>query len=63
MDGLHVLSEMKRMAIQTRVILLTGHLSLTDEQKGIKEGAFAYLFKPVPITKLVGVIRSAVEKK
>jgi DNA-binding NtrC family response regulator len=59
MDGLQVLSEIKRMALETRVILLTGHLSLTDEQKGIQKGAFAFLFKPVPITKLVGVISSA----
>jgi two-component system, OmpR family, response regulator len=59
MDGLHVLSEIRRMAIGARVILLTGHLSLTDEEKGIKEGAFAYLFKPFPILKLVSVIQAA----
>jgi DNA-binding response OmpR family regulator len=59
MDGIHVLSEIKRMALNTRVILLTGHLSLTDEEKGIKEGAFAYLFKPFPILKLVSVILAA----
>ncbi|MBA4392645.1 MAG: response regulator [Desulfobacca sp.] len=61
MDGIHVLSEIKRMALEARVILLTGHLSLTDEEKGIKEGAFAYLFKPFPILKLVGVIQAAAE--
>ena len=31
----------------------------TDEEKGIKEGAFAYLFKPFPILNLVGVIEEA----
>jgi len=59
MDGIHVLGEIQRMALQTRVILLTGHLSLTDEEKGIQEGAFAYLFKPFPILKLVGIIEAA----
>ncbi|MFH0787755.1 MAG: response regulator [Pseudomonadota bacterium] len=59
MDGIQVLSEIKRMALDTRVILLTGHLSLTDEEKGLKEGAFAYLFKPFPILKLVSLIEAA----
>ena len=59
MDGIQVLAEIRRMALEARVILLTGHLSLTDEEKGIKEGAFAYLFKPFPILKLVGVIETA----
>jgi DNA-binding NtrC family response regulator len=59
MDGIQVLGEIRRMALQTRVILLTGHLSLTDEEKSIKEGAFAYLFKPFPILKLVGLIEAA----
>jgi DNA-binding response OmpR family regulator len=59
MDGIHVLSEIRRMALEARVILLTGHLSLTDEEKGIKEGAFAYLFKPFPILKLVSEIEAA----
>lgn len=59
MDGIQVLNEIKRLALDLRVILLTGHLSLTEEETGLKGGAFAYLFKPIPILKLVGVIESA----
>ena len=59
MDGIQVLTEIRRLALDTRVILLTGHLSLTDEENGLKGGAFAYLFKPFPILKLVGLIDSA----
>jgi DNA-binding NtrC family response regulator len=59
MDGIQVLAEIKRLALDLRVILLTGHLSLTEEETGLQEGAFAYLFKPVPIQKLVSVIASA----
>ena len=59
MDGIQVLAEIKRLAIDTQVILLTGHLSLSDEETGIKEGAFAYLFKPFPILKLVSLIEEA----
>jgi DNA-binding NtrC family response regulator len=59
MDGIQVLAEIKRLEIDTRVILLTGHLSSTEEQAGLKEGAFAYLFKPFPILKLVSLIEEA----
>lgn len=59
MDGIQVLTEIRRLAIETRVILLTGHLSITDEEDGLKGGAYAYLFKPIPILKLVGLIESA----
>ncbi len=59
MDGIQVLTKIQGLALDTRVILLTGHLSVTDEEKGLKKGAFAYLFKPFPILKLVGLIQSA----
>ena len=59
MDGIQVLAEIKRLSIKSRVILLTGHLSLSDEETGLKEGAFAYLFKPFPILKLVSLIEEA----
>jgi CheY-like chemotaxis protein len=59
MDGIQVLAEIRRLAISARVILLTGHLSITDEEDGLKGGAYAYLFKPIPILKLVELVESA----
>ena len=59
MDGIQVLTKIHGLALDTRVILLTGHLSVTDEENGLKRGAFAYLFKPFPILKLVSLIDSA----
>lgn len=59
MDGIQVLAEIKRLGIDSRVILLTGHLSISDEEKGLKEGAFAYLFKPFPVLKLVNLVEEA----
>jgi CheY-like chemotaxis protein len=59
MDGLQVLAEIKRLEIEARVILLTGHLSSSEEQAGLKKGVFAYLFKPFPTLKLVSLIQEA----
>ncbi|MBI4765545.1 MAG: response regulator [Deltaproteobacteria bacterium] len=59
LDGLQVLAEIKRLEVEARVILLTGHLSSSEEQAGLKEGVFAYLFKPFPTLKLVSLIQEA----
>ena len=58
MDGLSVFAESKRLAPRTRVILLTGHFSLDGDADSYDE-VFAYLFKPLPIAKLVEVIAAA----
>lgn len=59
MNGIQVLTEIKRLSLPTRVILLTGHFSLPDEETTLKSGAFAYLLKPYPIMKLVELIENA----
>lgn len=58
-DGLEVLGEMKRLTPETQIILLTGHLSVTEEQDGLRCGAFAYLLKPHPLPALVDRITAA----
>jgi DNA-binding NtrC family response regulator len=62
MDGMQVLSEIKRLAIHTQVILLTGHLSITEEEDSLRAGAFAHIFKPYPVLKLVELIETAGRK-
>jgi two-component system, OmpR family, response regulator len=63
MNGIQVLSEVRRLSLPTRVILLTGHFSLPDEEKTLKSGAFAYLLKPYPILKLVDLIENAATRE
>ena len=41
------------------MILLTGHSSVQDAEKGMGLGAFDYLMKPIKIDELIGVLRSA----
>ncbi len=63
MNGIQVLSEIRRLSLPTRVVLLTGHFSLPDEETTLKSGAFAYLLKPYPVLKLVQVIESAAARE
>ena len=58
MDGKQVFSEISRLTTETRVIVLTGHYCLLEEED-VWKGAYAYLIKPCPITKLVAIIEAA----
>jgi DNA-binding NtrC family response regulator len=59
-DGLDLLAQLKRKRPELPVILFTGHATLADAQRGMEEGAFDYIVKPVDIEELIGKIRMAV---
>jgi len=52
LDGIAVLSKLRRKGIQTPVILLTAKDALTDKIKGLDAGADDYLTKPFEFTEL-----------
>ena len=58
-DGIQVLGEIKATAPSPEVILLTGHVSATEESDGLKTGAFAYLIKPHPVQGIIDCIEAA----
>ena len=62
MDGNQVFREISRLTTDTRVIVLTGHYSLGEEEDAWLKGAYAYLLKPCPISKLVALIEAAGSK-
>jgi DNA-binding response OmpR family regulator len=59
MDGKQVFHELSRLTTGTRVIVLTGHYSLGEEEDAWLKSAYAYLLKPCPIGKLVALIEAA----
>jgi DNA-binding NtrC family response regulator len=61
MDGIQVLSEIKRLRPRTQVIMLTGHFSPAMEEESSTGGAYAHLLKPFPVLKLVDMIFAAAE--
>ena len=60
-SGMAMLKIIKRDHPGFPVILLTGHGSTADGEEGMREGAFAYLVKPVDIDDLIDVMEKAVE--
>ena len=59
MGGLALLTEIKRIRPEVPVILFTGYGSVADAEKGMEEGAFDYLMKPIDIDQLMEKIRKA----
>ena len=58
-DGIQLLGEFKQLAPGMPVILMSGHLSVSEQDQGRQMGAFAYLLKPHPIPELVSLILEA----
>ncbi len=63
MDGMEVLRRAREAYPGVQVVMLTGHGSEKDEAEARRLGVFEYLRKPVPIEKLMKVLKSAYEKK
>ncbi len=59
LGGLEVIERIKEEHPKLEVILLTGHSSVQDAEKGKMLGAFDYLMKPVKIDDLVRILLSA----
>jgi DNA-binding NtrC family response regulator len=58
-DGLALLAEVKQRHPDLPVILFTGHGSVADAEKGMEQGAFDYVMKPIDIDELIAKIRAA----
>lgn len=63
MDGLTVLSNLRKKGVQTPAILLTARDALIDKIKGLDTGADDYLTKPFVFEELLARIRSLMRRK
>jgi DNA-binding NtrC family response regulator len=61
--GLELMAQIKKEQPALPVILFTGHSSLADAQKGTRQGASAYLLKPIKIDDMMNTIRDAIAGK
>ncbi len=60
--GIDLMRKIKQKKPATEIILFTGHGSRQDGEKGLSEGAFDYLIKPVKIDDLISKIKIAARK-
>ncbi|MFQ5466408.1 MAG: response regulator [Thermodesulfobacteriota bacterium] len=63
MDGLDVLSILRKKGVATPVLLLTARDALLDKIKGLDTGADDYLTKPFEFSELKARVRSLIRRK
>jgi DNA-binding NtrC family response regulator len=62
MDGLEVLKELKREALPTEVIIITGHGSIDIVVEAMSLGAIDFIEKPFESERLLVSVRNALER-
>jgi two-component system response regulator HydG len=61
-DGLTLLRRLRKIDPLLEAIILTGHPSVPDVRRGVREGAFDYLTKPQRVEDLLDRIRAAAQR-
>ncbi|WP_372753546.1 sigma-54-dependent transcriptional regulator [Labilibaculum sp.] len=62
MDGIEVLEKMHELALDTPVIMISGHGNIDTAVESIKKGAFDFIEKPLDLNRILITIRNAMDK-
>lgn len=63
MDGLEVLSRIKRITPSTEVIVMTAFGTIDSAIQAMRNGAYDYVTKPFQLSDILSVVERALEKK
>ena len=63
MSGLELLDQVRRIAPETTVILITAHGTTETAVEAMKHGAYDYLTKPFKVDEIRLVVEKALEKR
>ena len=62
MDGIEVLDKIQELALDTPVIMISGHGNIDTAVEAIKKGAFDFIEKPLDLNRILITIRNAMDK-
>lgn len=63
MEGTELLRILKKMHPATEAIMITGYASLESSIAALREGAFAYVIKPLTMDEVTVIVKQALEKQ
>ena len=63
MDGIELLTRLKKMHPESQFIMATGFASLQNSVKALNEGAYAYLMKPMTMDEVLWTLKRALEEQ
>ena len=59
MDGLEVLNKLKERAVETPVVIITGHGNIETAVESLKKGAYDFIQKPLDLNRILVTVRNA----
>ena len=62
MDGLEVLSEVKKQEIEVPIVMISGHGNIETAVQAIKEGAFDFIEKPLDLNRILVILRNVKDR-
>lgn len=62
MDGMEVLDALSEAAVETPVIMISGHGTIDTAVQAIKKGAFDFIEKPLDLNRILVTVRNASDK-
>src|SRR5262245_36571510 len=63
LTGIEVLEQIKQVAPDTEVVLMTGHASMETAIEAVRLGAFDYITKPCKLGEIEAILRKIAEKR
>ncbi len=63
MDGIQALQQIKEIAPQTVVIMMTAYASVNSSVQAMKDGAYDYIIKPLDVQELTMMLSKVVERR
>lgn len=62
MDGMEALERVQLLAVDTPVVMISGHGNIETAVEAVKKGAFDYISKPPDLNRLLITLRNAMDK-
>lgn len=62
MDGMEVLNQLKELAVDIPVIMISGHGTIETAVQALKNGAYDFIEKPLDLNRILVTVRNATDK-
>jgi len=63
MDGIDTLEQLRRLDPEVRIVMISGHATVTTAVQAVKRGAFDFLEKPLDSDRLLVTVQRALEHR
>lgn len=62
MDGMEALDKIQSLAVDTPIVMISGHATIDTAVEAVKKGAYDFISKPPDLNRLLITLRNAIDK-